>query len=196
MFAPNTFGIATQSSTDLNLSSSCVDYIFVDPPFGHNLMYSELNLPWEAWLGIITKNKQEAVINQTQAKELFEYQRLMEQCFMEFYRLLKPGRWMTIEFHNSKNNVWNAIQEAALRAGFVIADVRTLDKKKGTTKQLTQTGTVRQDLIISAYKPRSGFEQRFLERSGTAESAWDFVRQQPGPAPRRGAAQRPTGDPR
>ncbi|MFP4395879.1 MAG: DNA methylase, partial [Anaerolineales bacterium] len=31
--------------------------------------------------------------------------------------------------------------------------------------------------IISAYKPRAGFEQRFLEESGTAEGAWDFVRQ-------------------
>jgi hypothetical protein len=42
---------------------------------------------------------------------------------------------------------------------------------------MTSTGAVKQDLIISAYKPRSGFEQRFLEQAGTAEGAWDFVRQ-------------------
>jgi hypothetical protein len=101
----------------------------------------------------------------------------MEQCFREFYRILKPGRWMTVEFHNSKNRVWNAIQEALLRAGFVVADVRTFDKQQGSFNQYTATGAVKQDLIISAYKPRSGFEQRFLERSGTAEGAWDFVRQ-------------------
>src|SRR5690606_38488618 len=43
--------ISTQSSTTINLlNSNTVDYIFTDPPFGGNLMYSELNFLWEAWL--------------------------------------------------------------------------------------------------------------------------------------------------
>ena len=58
---------------------------------------------------------------------------------MNFYRVLMPGRWMTIVFHNSKNSVWNAIQESLIRAGFVIADVRTLDKKYASFKQVTTT---------------------------------------------------------
>jgi len=64
-----------------------------------------------------------------------------------------------------------------MRAGFVVADVRILDKKQMTMRQMTSTGAVKQDLVISAYKPRTGFEQRFLERAGSAEGAWDFVRQ-------------------
>jgi len=84
---------------------------------------------------------------------------------------------MTVEFHNSKNSVWNAIQEAILRSGFVIADVRTLDKKQGTFKQVTTSSAVKQDLIISAYKPRTGFERRFLEQAGSEEGAWAFIRQ-------------------
>jgi predicted RNA-binding Zn-ribbon protein involved in translation (DUF1610 family)/16S rRNA G966 N2-methylase RsmD len=170
--------IGTQSSTGFpGLQGTLIDYIFVDPPFGANLMYSELNFLWEAWLRVFTDNAPEAVVNQTQGKGLAEYQRLMEACFREFYRVLKPGRWMTVEFHNSQNSVWNAIQEAILRAGFMIADVRTLDKQQGTFKQVTTTSAVKQDLIISAYKPRSGFERRFLQVAGTAEGAWDFVRQ-------------------
>ena len=51
----------------------------------------------------------------------------MQGCFVEYNRVLKPGRWMTVVFHNSRNSVWNAIQEAMLAAGFVVADVRTLD---------------------------------------------------------------------
>jgi len=31
---------------------------------------------------------------------------------------VKHGRWMTVVFHNSRNAVWNAIQEAMLAAGF------------------------------------------------------------------------------
>jgi len=154
-----------------------VDYIFVDPPFGGNLMYSELNFLWEAWLRVFTNNGPEAVVNKVQHKGLPEYQALMEACFREFYRVLKPGRWMTVEFHNSQNSVWNAIQEAILRAGFMIADVRTLDKKQGTFKQVTTSSAVKQDLIISAYKPRTGFERRFLGQAGSEEGAWAFVRQ-------------------
>jgi adenine-specific DNA methylase len=130
-----------------------VDYIFVDPPFGGNLMYSELNFLWEAWLKVFTNNKPEAITNEAQGKGLPEYQKLMTECFKECYRVLKPGRWMTVEFHNSKNSVWNAIQEGLQAAGFVIADVRTLDKQQGSFNQVTQAGAVKQDLIISCYKP-------------------------------------------
>lgn len=169
--------INTGSSERLILSDKCVDYIITDPPFGANLMYSELNFLWEAWLGVFTNNAPEAVVNKTQRKGLPEYQALMEACFREFYRLLKPGRWMTVEFHNSQNAVWNAIQEALLRAGFMVADVRTFDKQQGTFNQVTSTGAVKQDLIISAYKPSREFEQRFQAGQGSPRGVWDFVQQ-------------------
>lgn len=170
--------ITSQSSINYsNLPSNSIDYIFVDPPFGGNLMYSELNFLWEAWLKVFTNNNSEAVVNETQKKGLTEYQHIMEDCFKEYYRILKPGRWMTVEFHNSQNSVWMSIQEALSRAGFVVADVRTLDKKQGTFKQVTTTSAVKQDLIISAYKPNGGLEERFKLTAGTHEGVWDFIRQ-------------------
>ncbi|WP_211227432.1 site-specific DNA-methyltransferase [Alicyclobacillus contaminans] len=90
--------------------------------------------------------------------------------------MLKPGHWMTVEFHNSKNSVWNAIQEALQTAGFVIADVRTLDKQQGSFKQVTSANAVKQDLVISCYKPNGGLEERFKREAGTEEGVWDFVR--------------------
>lgn len=153
-----------------------IDYIFTDPPFGGNLMYSELNFLWEAWLKVFTNNKPEAIENRVQGKGLPEYQKLMTECFKEYCRVLKPGRWMTVEFHNSKNSVWNAIMEALQTAGFVIADIRTLDKKQGSFKQVTSASAVKQDLIISCYKPNEGLEERFKIEAGSEEGVWDFVR--------------------
>ena len=153
-----------------------MDFVFVDPPFGANLNYSELNFNWESWHKVWTNNKAEAIENKVQGKGLPEYQRLMTECFQEYYRVLKPGRWMTVEFHNSKNSVWNAIQEALQTAGFVIADVRTLDKQQGSFKQVTSSNAVKQDLVISCYKPSGGLEERFLRESGTEEGVWDFIR--------------------
>jgi hypothetical protein len=92
------------------------------------------------------------------------------------YRALKPACWITVEFHNSKNSVWTAIQEALTRVGFVIADVRTLDKQMQTFKQVTAAGAVKQDLVISAYKPNGGLENRFKLIAGTEDGVWDFIR--------------------
>ena len=108
---------------------------------------------------------------------------MMEASLRQLFRVLKPGRWLTIEFHNTQNAVWNAIQEATLRAGFVIADVRTLDKGMGSYKQVTAVGATKQDLVISAYKPNGGFEERFLLEAGTIDGAWAFVRQHLGQLP-------------
>jgi adenine-specific DNA methylase len=169
--------IETTDGANVSLPCDSIDYIFTDPPYSGNLMYSELNFLWESWLRVKTNNKPEAIENKTQGKSLLDYQHLMEDCFRENYRILKPGRWMTVEFHNSKNSVWSAIQEAIFRAGFVVADARTLDKKQGTFKQVTTTSAVKQDLIISAYKPRADFEQQFELEAGTEEGVWSFVRQ-------------------
>lgn len=170
--------ISTQSATNLtNVPEKCVDYIFTDPPFGDNIMYSELNYVNESWNKVITNNRPEAIMNRTQCKSLLEYQKLMNDAFCEYYRVLKPGRWITVEFHNSKNSVWNAIREAINQAGFIVADVRTLDKKKGTTNQLSYGYAVKQDLIISAYKPKESFHRDFIAKAGSEETAWVFVHQ-------------------
>jgi len=170
--------ITNQSTTQIKqLHDNSIDYVFIDPPFGANIMYSESNFIWESWLQVFTQQTNEAIINKTQRKNLESYQGLMHGCFNEFYRVLKPAHWLTVEFHNSQNAIWNAIQEALMQAGFIVADVRTLDKKQGTFKQVTSEGAVKQDLVISAYKPTSEFVQRFLSEGGTEQGAWDFVRQ-------------------
>lgn len=169
--------ITVGDAAHTSIPSEIVDYIFVDPPFGGNINYSELNYFWESWLKIKTNNTREAIINRTQKKALHEYQKLMDDAFVEFYRILKPERWITIEFHNSQNSVWNAINEGIQKAGFIVADIRVLDKKQGTFKQMTTNAAVKQDLIISAYKPKASFVREFSERAGDPEMAWEFVRQ-------------------
>lgn len=170
--------VIIQCSSTTNLSTipinSC-DYIFTDPPFGANIMYSELNFLWESWLGVFTNNQPEAIMNKTQGKDLSDYQQLMETCFKEMYRVLKPGRWLTLVFSNSKNKVWNAVQEALLKAGFLIADVSVLHKKQGSFKQLTTNSAMKEDLVVSAYKPKMSSLEKVRIKAGTEEDVWNFV---------------------
>lgn len=169
--------ISTGSSTNLSIKDEFIDYIFVDPPFGSNLMYSELNFIWESWLGVFTNNGTEAIVSNTQNKSINEYSVLMTRCFKEFYRVLKPGRWITIQFSNSKSTIWNAIQDSIQKAGFVIANVSALDKKQGSFKAVTTTTAVKQDLVISAYKPTKEDINKIYENRNKPDSAWAFITQ-------------------
>ena len=167
--------ISTGDCSSFTLPDNVIDYVFTDPPFGENIYYADLNYLVESWHHILTNGKPEAIVDRAKGKGILDYQHLMQRCFTEYSRVLKPGRWMTVVFHNSKNAVWNAIQEAMLAAGFVVADVRTLDKQQGSYRQVTSTA-VKQDLVISAYKPNHGLEERFKLKAGTEDGAWDFVR--------------------
>ena len=160
----------------VTVSNNSIDYIFTDPPFGDNLMYSELSYIWESWLKVKTNNQQEAIINSTQNKGINDYHTLMLNAFKEYYRVLKPKRWITVEFHNSKSAVWNTIQDALSKAGFIIAQVTILDKKQGTFNQMTASGAVKSDLAISAYKPSIKFQERILKNGGN-NMELEFVEQ-------------------
>lgn len=167
--------INTGTAARLPLAESSIDYIFTDPPFGENIYYADLNFLVEAWHGVTTDAKPEAIIDKFKHKALPDYQQLMQRCFAEYNRVLKPGRWMTVVFSNSKAAVWNAIQVALQQAGFVVAEVTALDKIQGSYRQVTSTTAVKQDLVISAYKPNGGLEDRFKKSGATVDSAWDFV---------------------
>lgn len=167
--------VTTGTAARLPLPNGSIDYIFTDPPFGENIYYADLNFLVEAWHGVTTDAKPEAIIDKFKNKALPDYQHLMQRCFAEYHRVLKPGRWMTVVFSNSKAAVWNAIQVALQQAGFVVAEVTALDKVQGSYRQVTSTTAVKQDLVISAYKPNGGLEDRFEKSGATVESAWDFV---------------------
>ncbi len=145
--------VSTQSASSLpQLPDKSVDYVFTDPPFGGNINYSEMNFLWECWLGHHTNTAQEAIINRTQEKGVEEYEGLLTEAFQEIYRVLKDKAWLTVIFHNSSKQVWNALQGAIQRAGFSIRGTQTFDKKHGTFKQFVSDNAVGFDLVLHCQK--------------------------------------------
>ena len=176
--ARKTSTVSTQSVTDLtNVPSDSIDYIFTDPPFGESLQYSELNLFLESWIHVRTAGKDDCVLNYVHKKGLPFYSQMMASGFREYARVLKPGRWITIEFHNSQNAVWSAIQQSIEASGLVVADVRILDKQQRSFNAVNRAGAVDQDLVISAYRPNGELEERFKLSDGAVDGVWDFVRE-------------------
>jgi len=168
--------VSTQSAGDLGtMPDECVDYVYVDPPFGANIIYSELNLMLEAWLRVRTAPEAEAVIDPSQGKDLDDYQQAMERCFRELFRVLKPGRWMSLQFHNTQPRIWTALQEALGRSGFVLASASALDKGSTTILGDIRPGSAKHDHVFHAYKPTTAVERSFRLAESSPEAAWRFT---------------------
>lgn len=171
--------MSTGSSTLLGVPNDSIDYVFVDPPFGANIYYADLAYLVEAWHGVYSRSADEAIENQSRraARSLAEYGEVMAQCFSEFYRVLKPGRWMTVEFSNHSNEVWLTVQRALEQAGFMVADTRILDKEQLSYRQVTAHSAAKKDLVISCYKPAISSPNEGILGDGDPETAWSFVRE-------------------
>ncbi|MGH8546068.1 MAG: DNA methyltransferase, partial [Gammaproteobacteria bacterium] len=142
------------------IDDEAVDYVFTDPPFGSNIFYSDMNLFHEAWLGSATEHKREAVMYTTGKKKkgaAERYERLLCDAFGEAFRVLKPGRFMSVVFGNSNGAIWGLVQRALRDAGFdsVPVHVAILDKGQRSVKGLNSgsEGVVTVDLILTVRKP-------------------------------------------
>ena len=134
-----------------------------------------MNTISESWLNLFTNNKEEAISNPAQNKGFPEYQDLMTKCFKEYYRVLKPGHWMTVEFSNTSAAFWNSLQYSIINAGFVISSITDLDKKRGGLYAMIGPTAVKQDLAISCYKPSEEFVNSLCEIVNYKESVWNFI---------------------
>lgn len=168
-------GTAVQltSATNSSLPANSIDYIFTDPPFGANIMYSELNTVSESWLKVMTNNGEEAISNNTQHKGIMEYQDIMTRCFKEYNRVLKPGKWMTVEFSNTSAAFWNSLQYSIKSAGFIISAITDLNKERGGLHAMLGPTAVKQDLAISCYKPSKKMTEEVNDNP--SESVWALV---------------------
>jgi 16S rRNA G966 N2-methylase RsmD/DNA-directed RNA polymerase subunit RPC12/RpoP len=143
-----------------HLPTESIDYVFTDPPFGSNIFYSDMNLFQEAWLGQITDHASEAVVHTTGKRKngaAERYEALLRSAFVEAFRILKPGRHMSIVFGNSNGRIWGLVQRAIRNAGFKATPVHVaiLDKGQRSVKGLNSgsEGIVTVDLVLTVQKP-------------------------------------------
>ena len=146
-----------------HLNDSSVDYVFTDPPFGSNIFYSDMNLFQEAWLGETTDHTREAVVHTTGKRKNGSeerYEELLRNAFSEAFRVLKPGRYMSVVFGNSSGRIWGLMQRALRDAGFKASPVHVaiLDKGQRSVKGLNSgsEGVVTVDLIVTVQMPMKG----------------------------------------
>lgn len=134
------------SATELHWAADAsVDYVFTDPPFGSNIFYSDSSFLWEAWLGVQTDVAAETVVNKRLPVEsgrttLDDYEKAMRRAMEEIRRVMRSDAWVSMQFHNSDDAVWSAIQSAVDAAGLGVAAAVVMDKGQSSFKGLRHEG--------------------------------------------------------
>lgn len=153
--------VSTQSASDLSaIPANTIDYIFTDPPYSHKFPYGELNFIWEEWLGLDSHwHNEEIIINDVQGKTESDWEEGMRKVFSECYRVLKPGRWISLCYHDTSEGTWSLVQDLMAEAGFVVETTESavyIDTTQKTIKQLLADKANRRDLVINFRKPKPG----------------------------------------
>lgn len=151
--------ISTQSATDMNsISNDCLDFIFTDPPYGNNIQYGELNFVWESWLNFNTNwLDQEIIVNRTRGKTDRNWADMMRQALQECFRVLKPGRWLALCYHDTSEGTWQLLQDVVAEIGFISEiseNVLFIDTETKSFNQYTADKVTKRDLVINFRKPR------------------------------------------
>ncbi len=153
--------ISTQSAFYLaTLPTNSVDFIFTDPPYADKVQYGELNFVWEAWLGFNTNwHDQEIIVNETRGKTDSDWADLMCQAMGECYRVLKPGRWISLCYHDTSEGTWQLLQDIMAEIGFIpeqSVNALYIDTGQKSYNQLMAEKVTKRDLVINFRKPKPG----------------------------------------
>ena len=103
------------------IPSNSIDYIFTDPPYAEKVQYGELNFVWEAWLDFDTNwHDEEIIVNDVRGKSAADWAAHDEEGDGRVLsRVLKPGRWLSLCYHDTSEGTWALVQDIMAEVGFV-----------------------------------------------------------------------------
>ena len=153
--------VSTQSALPLSgIPDETIDHIFTDPPYAGKFQYGELNFVWEAWLDLDTHwHNGEVIVNETREVTDDDWARMMLDAMCECYRVLKPGRWIALCYHDTSEGTWSLVQDVMAQVGFIADHAENtlyIDTGQKTYNQTQAEKVTQRDLVINFRKPRPG----------------------------------------
>ena len=166
--------ISTQSAISLQgIPNDSVDYVFTDPPYSWKVQYGESNFLWEAWLGFDTSwQDEEIIVNDFRGKSEKDWAAGLKAAMAECFRVLKPGRWLSLCYHDTSEGSWQAVQDLLEEVGFVPDRSETalsIETGQKSWKQGVSDKITKRDLLINFRKPKPGEERSAVQFTGAED---------------------------
>jgi adenine-specific DNA methylase len=170
-------------AADLPSEDSSVQSVVVDPPYGDNIVYSEISDAFYVWLreylgdtfpttfsDVETNKQDEAVENPALVEESEgestsivarrSYESKMSEIFSEVYRVLEPGGTLTIYFTDKEIDAWDSLTMSIIQSGFVISATHTITSEIPSRIGVQEDASADSTLLLTCRKPAKESEER------------------------------------
>jgi DNA modification methylase len=151
--------ILTIDALDLSKSvpENSIDYVITDPPYGGLIQYFSLSSLWAIWLKHNDPKFEipyEDEITIEHKKDFERYHQLLTKALREIYKVLKPGHYLTLTFHNREINVWNSVIKAGAYSGFIFEKILFQPNKRASEAGVAMPyGSAISDYYLRFKKP-------------------------------------------
>lgn len=155
------YGILDVADLTDYLDDNSVDFVLTDPPYGGLVQYMDLSMVWLVWLQRFNPkyipDASGEITYKTGITSRQSYKRKLVLAFKNLYRVLKPGHYMVVTFHNQDIREWNDFVGAIRESGFVFEKVtHQYNKRSGESNVSNPYGTTGSDFYIRCRKDETG----------------------------------------
>lgn len=167
--------VLSKTGDSRNLSfipDNSVDLILTDPPYGANIMYSELIDFFHCWnhmsrlkddFGFITPLSpkiDEIVINSHQNKDSKYYQDGLTSVFKECYKKAKDGSFLAFSFHDKSFESWCSVFESLNKANFSFVHFFPVQSETRTGAHTSNKDSIGIDIML-VFQKKKQMKNRF-----------------------------------
>ena len=151
-------------SSYLPIKDNSIDAIITDPPYGDNVMYSELSDFFYVWLKEALRGEYdyfepntvpkgtEVIENKARGKTSEDFAEGLTSVLEESYKKLKDEGVLVFTFHHSETKTWNSVLKSVLDSGFFIKAVYPVKSEVNQSMLIRDKGNIEYDMIIVCRK--------------------------------------------
>ncbi|QCX34702.1 hypothetical protein FDN13_13875 [Caloramator sp. E03] len=148
--------ILNASATDIDIPDNSIDYVFIDPPHGNRILYMEMSLMWNSWLGLEFNCDWENEIVVSEAKyrnkNVDSYSKMMNLALLEIKRVLKYGCYFSLAFNSLDDETWLEMLNMCIGTGFNVVDISPLGYSANSVVQDNRKNALKTDFVITCKK--------------------------------------------
>jgi len=190
---------------DLPLDDEEVQAVVIDPPYGDNIIYSEIADAFYVWqrqylndifpdkFDISETNKEDEAVENPALKDSDKtsstsesarerYENKMHSIFSEAYRVLELGGVITIYFTDKEIGAWDSLTMSIMDSGFTITATHTVSSETPSRIGVQGQSSADTSLLLTCRKPLTSDE-------GGEPTLWSDIRDQTRTAARQKASE-------
>lgn len=176
-------------SRDLSfIPDKSVDLVLTDPPYGANVMYSELIDFFHVWnyqssiaaqLGFVTElspKSEEIIVNPAAGKDFNYYQNGITAVLTECHKKVKDNGYLVFSFHNKSLDSWLAVLESINSTGFVLNKCYPVQSETRTGAHTSGKNSIGIDIMLVSKKIQCAPAQLILATEDMVKTALQNTR--------------------